>query len=191
MKILFLIASIILPIYSPILYVKAILGRKAKPHRTTRFVILTTTILTTASLFAQHDQVALWLSFISMLQAITIFSLSIKYGMGGWAKTDILCLILASVGIIMWRTTTNPVYGLYFGIVADIMGMIPTLIKTYRHPETEIWTFFAIDATAAVFNLFALSKWTIQSFSYPAYIWAINTLVALLALRANGHKEAV
>ena len=177
-----------LPIYSPFLYIKSILAGRAKPHRTTRFVILLTTTITTFSLLAQHDHIAIWLSAISMLQAIIVFSLSLKHGMGGWAKTDIACVIMAITGIALWQTTTNPVYGLYFGILADLTGMVPTIIKTYRYPQTEIWSFFALDTIAAGCNLLALTHWSLQGFSYPLYLLGMNGLITILAIRKNGIK---
>jgi hypothetical protein len=183
MKIVFLVLSTLLPIYSPILYTKSILKGEAKPHRTTRFVILLTTILTTLALFAAHDRVAIWLSAISALQAVAIFALSLKYGMGGWAKTDIVCLVLALVGIVVWKTTTNPLYGVYFGILADFLGVIPTIIKTYRFPESELWSYFAIDTVAGMFNLLALPQMTFQTAVYPLYIVFINGIIAILAIR--------
>src|SRR5260221_8402391 len=155
MKPIFIIISSLLALISPIIYVRAILKGEAKPHRTTRLTILITTVLATASLFVQHDTVAIWLAGVSAFQAIVIFTLSIKYGMGGWAKSDLLCLGIALAGIILWQTTKNPVIALYASIAADFTGMVPTLLKTYHFPKTEIWTFFAIDTLAAAFNLFA------------------------------------
>jgi hypothetical protein len=183
MKTVFLVLSTLLPIYSPILYTQSILKGEAKPHRTTRFVILLTTVLTTLALYAAHDRVAIWLSAISALQAIAIFALSLKYGMGGWAKTDIVCLVMALVGIMAWKTTTNPLYGVYFGILADFLGVIPTIIKTYHIPESELWSYFAIDTVAGMLNLLAIPQLTFQTAVYPLYIVFINGIIAILAIR--------
>ncbi len=191
MKNLFLLLSIILPLYSPLIYTKAILRGDAKPHRTTRLVLLVVACLTTLSLLAQGDRVALWLSIVSTFQAITIFILSIKHGMGGWSKNDIACLFFALTGIIAWKTTSNPTLALYFGIGADIIGMTPTLFKTYRHPETEIWTFFGIDAISGLLNIFALTSWTLEAAVYPFYIVVINLLVALLAFRKSASQDTL
>lgn len=111
---IYIVISSLLALISPIIYSKAILKGEAKPHRTTRLVLLIITSLTTASLFAQHDRVAIWLAGVSTLQSILIFILSIKHGMGGWAKTDIICLIVAVIGIMLWKVTQNPVIALYF-----------------------------------------------------------------------------
>jgi len=187
---LFIIISSILALISPLIYAKAILRGNAKPHRTTRLVILITTSLTTASLLAQGNNVAIYLAGVSTLQAIVIFILSLKHGMGGWAKSDIICLILALIGITLWQITKNPVIALYFAIGADFTGMLPAIIKTYHFPKTEIWLFFALDVFAAIFSLMALTTWTTKEYSYPIYIMLINFLMVLLIIRPHhDHKH--
>lgn len=181
MKQLFLVVSIILPLCSPFIYAKSILRGEAKPHRTTRLVILIISLITTASLIAQHDQVAVWLSLVSTLQAIIIFTLSLKYGMGGSSKLDLICLTGALIGMAIWKMTDNPAMGLYFAIGADFTGVLPTLFKTYRLPMTENWVFYALDAIAAGCNLLALTVWTVAAFSYPLYLLTVNAVIALLS----------
>lgn len=183
MKTVFLVLSTLLPLYSPVPYIRSILAGSTKPHRTTRLVYLVIGLLTTLSLFTSGDRVALWISAVSLLQAIVLFFLGLKYGMGGWAKTDITCLILAIAGIIAWQTTNNPILGLYFGITADFIGTIPTLLKTWRFPESEEPIFYILDATAGVFNMLALTNWAVGDFAYPLYLFLINALVAILTLR--------
>ncbi len=183
MQKIFIIISSILALISPIIYSSAILKGDAKPHRTTRLVLLIITSLTTASLFAQRNQVAIWLAGVSTLQSIIIFILSLKYGMGGWTKSDIICLLLALLGIVFWQLTKNPIIALYFAIIADFTGMVPALIKTYRFPKTEIWAFYLLDVFAAGFNLMALKKWTLEEYSYPVYIMLINLVMVIFIVR--------
>ncbi len=185
MKTIFLILSIVLPLFSPVVYIRSILHGESKPHRTTRFVYLITGILTTLSLLASHNYVALAISLVSTIQAITLLSLSFRYGMGGWSKTDVICLLLSIAGIVEWQTTKNPMFGLYFGMLADFAGTVPTIMKTYHHPETEIWQFYGIDALAATFNFLALQSFTSATYSYPLYLVCINGLIALLAIRGK------
>lgn len=179
----FIVISSLLALISPLIYARAILKGEAKPHRTTRFVLLLITSLTTASLFAQNNQVAIWLAAASTLQSILILILSLKHGMGGWSKSDIVCLIIALSGIVLWKTTNNPVLALYAAIAADFTGMIPALLKTYRFPETEVWSFYLLDVFAAGFSLLALRLWILQEFSYPIYIMVINLVMVILIVR--------
>lgn len=179
----FLVISTFLPLISPIPYIRSILSGETKPHRTTRLVYLIIGLLTTSSLFASGNRVAIWISAVSLLQAIVLFVLGLRYGMGGWSKTDMACLILAILGIVAWQTTSDPLVGLYFGIAADFMGTVPTLIKTWKLPKSEEPIFYILDSMAGGFNMLALSGWTIGDFSYPLYLFLINALIAILIFR--------
>lgn len=170
---------------SPIVYAKAILDGKAKPHRTTRLLILVISIIAAIALFAQHSNVTIWLAVISVLQALLIFALSLKRGMGGWAKLDIFCLFIALFGILLWKTTSNPALALFAAIGADFIGSVPSIVKTYRFPKTEIWTFYAINILGDICILLAVTSWTIQEVIYPFYFLFINGCMLFLVLREN------
>lgn len=175
--------SSILAFISYIVYMIAILKGKAKPHRTTRFVLVLITVLATVSLFAQGSTTAVWLSGVFAFGCLIIFLLSLRYGMGGWARADILCLIIALIGIVIWKITSNPIYALFASITSDLAGQIPMLIKTYRFPETEVWTFYSLDVLAAILNIIAITHKTYQELSYPLYIVFIDGLTIVFILR--------
>lgn len=175
--------SSFLGLLSYIIYAQAILKKEARPHRTTRFVIFLTTLIPTLSLFAQGNTVAIWLTGIFTIGSFLILILSLKYGMGGWAKTDIICLIISLIGIVLWKVTSNPVLALYFSILADFTGVIPTLIKTYKYPKTEIARFFLIDVISAFLNFLANNSWSIENIAYPLYIMIIDSLIIFLIKR--------
>ena len=190
-KTILIICSSMFALFSPIFYTLSILRGESKPHRTTRFVVLTITFLSFAALLAQHNTVAIFLAGVSCVQSILIFSLCIKYGMGGWAKTDIICLIIAGIGILVWKLTNNPMMGLLASILADFVGYIPALIKTYKFPETETWIFYILDVFAATFTILAIRNFTYQETSYPIYILAINLLMVVFILRPKIKKYPI
>lgn len=183
MKEIFLGLSIVLEVIGYLLYLKAIFVGSAKPHRTTRLVILIIANIAAFSLFAQQNYVVLWLASVSVFFSWIIFLLSFKFGMGGVAKTDIACLVIAVLGITIWKITDNPLLALYAAILADFTGMIPTLLKTYHKPHTEVWYFFFFSGVSAICNMFALYTQTFQEYLYPLYLLFINMLMVLLVLR--------
>ena len=180
--VLILLSSVV-ALISPVIYITAILKGQARPHRTTRVILLLTAVLSTAALLAQHDRVAIWLAGIATIQSVVILGLSLKYGMGGWSPTDIWCLLVALAGIVVWQTTQNPILALYASIAADFIGVIPTIIKTFHWPKTEIVTFYFLDTIAATLSLLAIRTWSIPSMSYPLYILLVNLGMVLLILR--------
>jgi hypothetical protein len=182
------IISAILALISPIVYARAIFKGDARPHRVTRFVLMVISVLTLASIFARHDYVAIWLAAATAIQAIFLFLLTLKYGMGGSSKVDIACLVIALSGIVLWQITNQPILGLYCAIGADFMGMIPAILKTYKNPETEVWSFFAIDLVAGALTVIATTDLTIQNFSYPVYILLINAVMVAIILKGSVKK---
>ena len=175
--------STLITVVSYVVFIRSILAGQAKPHRTTRFLVMLVNIIQTASLIFTGNTVAVWLAGTFAFSNIIIFVLSIKYGLGGWAKLDIVCLVIALLSIVIWKITYNPGIALLFAIAADVTGFIPTIIKSYKRPETEVWLFFGIDAVAATFNLLATKEWTITSIAFPLYIIALDVLLVLLILK--------
>lgn len=185
MSAVFIFLSSLLALVSYIVYIKAIISGDARPHRTTRFVMVLITSLATASLIAQNSSATIWLSVIFTVGSLIIFGLSLKYGMGGTHPLDLVCMGIAVAGVVLWQTTSQPIFGLAASIGADIAGQIPMLIKTYRLPESEVWTFYFLDVLAAVCTLIALKKWVPAEYIYPIYIIFIDGLTILLILRQN------
>jgi len=179
-----IIISTTLVLTSPIVYIRSILKGLTKPHRTTRFVITAITFLSAAALFSDYRSAAFWLAAASALQAITILLLTLRHGVGGWAKLDIICLVIAFVGVVFWQISNRPIVGLYASIVADFVGYVPAFVKTYRLPSTEDWRFFAMDSSAAFLSLLALATYSAFSSGYPIYLVLVNAgMVALILLR--------
>ncbi len=172
--------STILVLISPAVYIHSIFRGKTRPHRTTRFVLLLITAISAWSLFGSNGA-AFWLALASAVQAAVVFLVSLKRGMGGWAKLDISCLSIALLGIAVWQTTGEPMVGLYASILADFVGYVPAFVKTYRMPHTEDWRFFSIDTVAAVLSLAATTQLSAFALGYPVYIFLANFgMVALI-----------
>ena len=188
MQQLFLSLGSILFTISYLVYIKAIIKGQARPHRTTRLVILFLATLTAFSLYTQNSQSAFWLAAISSFFSLIIFVLSLKYGMGGWSRTDIICLIFAVIGIILWKTTNNPSLALYLAIAADFTGFFPTLVKTYRLPKSEYWLATGTGGLGAFFNLISIRIFSIQEIAYPLYLLVMESILLFLILRPNIRK---
>jgi len=156
-----------------------------RPHRITRFIMVLITLVSTLSLFAQHNTTTIYLIGSYFIGCVAIFLLSLKYGMGGWSKTDISCLLLAIIGIVFWIFTDNPVFALYISIIADIIGWIPTIIKTYHFPHTEFWLVNAMDFLAAVLNICANKTFNFNAIIFPIYIILINIIIISIIYKST------
>lgn len=191
---IFLILSSVIGLLSPIIGIRSILKGEFKPQRTTRLILLILTSIFVASLYAQGDKSSIYLALLQWCGSIAIFVLSLKYGVGGKDKIDYVVLGLAVLAIVIWKITDNPTLALYMSILADFIGILPTLIKSYKSPESEDPKFYFSDVLAGFFSVLALKTFAFSELAFPAYIFFINLLCVALILfgrRFNLKKENV
>ncbi len=186
-----IVISSALGFIGPVIYAISILKGKSKPHRTTRLVLFLIGALGVFSFFLTKDYANLWLFSFLSLGNLILFVLSFKYGMGGWSRSDIICLLIALVGIVVWQTTKNPLMALYASVLADATGMIPALIKTYKYPKTEIWLFYFCDLLASILIIIAHKDISFNQFLYPLYLIIVNVMMIVFILRPKRIPDGV
>lgn len=91
----------------------------------------------------------------------------------------------ALFGIIMWALTDNPNLAIAFSLLADLFAGIPTLIKSYKHPETESWRSYAISAAGFGISILAIQTIVFANFAFVFYLFIFNSLLAFCASRRD------
>lgn len=172
-----LIVGSLLPVISTIYYVASILRGQTKPQRTTRLLLLIIGILSFSALLAGHDRAGVWLAFVSLVQAVVIWILSFKRGMGGREAVDFICLGLCGLGLILWLVSGRSLFGLVMSITADVIACVPALLKTIRWPATETGAFYFLDVFAGICIAMAAPH-TLEAQLFPLYIVVINAIFA-------------
>lgn len=189
-KQIFLYVSIFLGFITPIIGVRSILKGEYKPQMITRLLLFIVTAIFVGTLFSQGDRIGLFLAIPSFIGSTAIFILSIKYGVGGRSKMDIITLIGALFSLVVWKVTDNPTLGLYASILTDFIGFSPTLVKSYKEPYTESYLFYGCDLVASFFNLLALKSYLMMDLAFPLYIFLVNfTITVIILIRRRLKKR--
>lgn len=108
--------------------------------------------------------------------------LSFKYGHGVFRRKDLGALLIAGIGIVLWRLTDAPLYALTIVILVDLLGMWLTMTKTWKEPETETLSTWLISGTAGLLGVCAVAKVTPIEIAYPLYICGANIVIATIIL---------
>lgn len=95
-------------------------------------------------------------------------------------KLDIICGILALLGLALWRLTAIGNLAIAFSILADGLGAIPTVVKSINFPETENYKIFLLGAVSAVITLLTITKWQFEYYAFPLYVALVCTLLFIL-----------
>jgi hypothetical protein len=188
MRTVLLIIGSLLPVISTVVYIVSILRGYSKPQRMTRLLMVVISLVSFVALWAVHDTSGIWLALVSLIQAVVLWQLSFKKGIGGSSRLDWACLVLCFMGVLLWLAWGESLLGLLASIVADMIACIPSLHKTIRMPRTESMAFYALDTVAGALIL-AAGPFNWEAMLFPAYIVVINA--AFVAFIAVGNKRTV
>lgn len=176
----------ILPMLGVIPYDRDIFKHKTKPHRGS---FLIWSILGGIAFFTQFAKGATWSLFLpgaDTVATLSIFILSLWYGVGGLNKRDVGGLLLAIAGLILWYFTKQPLTALLVAIGVDAVGTVLTVVKTYEDPHSETFSSWLLAALGGLFAVFAVGKLSFALLIYPAYIFLANISVNVTMLLRRG-----
>lgn len=182
MELLFLIISVVIGCISRGVGIWSILRGEFRPQRTTRLLLLVVSVIIMGTLLAQGDRNAIYIVFVIFIGNLIMFLLSIKRGIGGTTKFDILVLSMTLVTLTVWVMTNNPVLGLLMAIITNFIAFLPTIIKSWNLPQTEEWRVYALYALASLFTVLSISNFTFGKTLTPIYAIGINGTVASIIL---------
>jgi hypothetical protein len=187
-ELLFGVAALLLNLIGYVPYFAGIFKHKVKPQRITWGIW---TILTTIAFVNQVINGGGWSALFfgsTTLLVVAVFVCSFKYGVGGASKLDITVLIAAAVLLIVWALSRNTTTSTYFAVAIDAIGALPTVIKAYKHPETEAYLQWFMAALAGVFSLLAVGHGSLLLYIYPLYVIGFNAIIVLS--KKLGHLAA-
>lgn len=192
LKSIFLILSTIAALASPVIGIYSIVKGDFRPQRMTRLLIFLISLLFVGTLLAQKDRNGIFIAGPQLFGSFIIFILSLKKGIGGRGRMDIIVFIMAIISLIIWQTTNNPVLGLSMSIITDFIAFSPTLVKTWKLPHTEEWKFYMSDVIASSFSILSIKNYSYGVLIFPIYILLINTVsVLMINLRKRALRKAI
>jgi len=103
-------------------------------------------------------------------------------------KFDVVCGLLSIAGLILWLITKVGNVAIFFSIMADGLAAIPTIVKAYKFPDTELaWPWIAT-SFGVLLTLLTLSTLTFANAGFIIYILLVDTLIFILIQFRVGEK---
>ncbi|HMB23196.1 MAG: hypothetical protein ACM33V_06180 [Chloroflexota bacterium] len=119
------------------------------------------------------------MTFSTGFLPIMTFAASFVNKKAEWKITrfDLLCGFLSIIGLVLWLITKVGNIAIFFSIVADGLAAIPTVVKAYKYPDTELaWPWIAT-VVGVILTLLTLREWTFANSGFIIYILIINTII--------------
>jgi hypothetical protein len=113
------------------------------------------------------------------------------YGYGKYGAVEWVCLALSVLAIILWQVTNEPLLAIICAVVADATAAVPTVVKTYRDPWSEVPTGWFMVALGGILAILSTIIWNSTNLLFPLYILLINGIIGLVALTGRRLKKLV
>jgi hypothetical protein len=163
-------------------YVISILRKKTLPNKATWIIWTIVGGLLAFSYLAEGDPNTIWLPIGYFVGPLVVAILSFWYGYMEWTRLDKICLIAAIISVIPWILSSNATATLLINVFIDATGAIPTLVKTFREPDTEDFVAWFIFFVANTLQVVAISYWNLAAI-YPIYLFFLAGAMVVFILR--------
>lgn len=178
----FTILGLLLGLIGTYSYVKDTIQGKTKPNRVSWFMWALAPLIAFAAQIQKGVGLTSLMTFSVGFSPLLVFLASFVNKKSEWKleKLDIVCGVSSFAGLILWAFSREPNVAIFFSILADLLASIPTVIKSYRFPETENYKIFLFGLINSGIALLTIKQWNFETASFPIYIFGITTLLVYL-----------
>jgi hypothetical protein len=178
----FVILGIIFQSIGGIKYLIDTLKGKIQPNKVSWALWSAAPLVAFAAEVSQGVGIQSLTTFIVGFIPLIVFIASFTNKKAEWklGKLDTICGLLSFLGIILWFVTKIGNVAILFSIIADGLAAIPTIIKSYSHPESENHLIYTLGIINAGIGLMTIQTWNFEHWGFPSYLLFINLILAVL-----------
>lgn len=186
----FVLVGALINLVGGLIYFRATVTGEAQPNRVTWGLWALAPLIAFAAEIHEHVGLQSLMTFMVGAGPLVIFVTTFIKKNYIWklGKLDYACGILSVLGIVLWLLTRHGNVAILFSIMADGLAAVPTLVKSYKHPESESAPVFLFSAIAAGITMLTIKNWNLANYGFPAYIFAIGLILFALIQFKLGKK---
>ncbi len=168
--------GVVLSLIASFLYIKNIFYGGTKPNLISWFIWMLAPFI---GVFFQLKAGA-GLSVVPVFMAgfgpflVIVFSLWNKNAYWKIVKLDIICGIFSLLALILYVFTHNLGVSIIFAIMSDGLAAIPTIIKSWKFPETETAAPYLTGIFNNILALLIIKNWIFSIYSFSIYFIIVN-----------------
>lgn len=186
----FVIVGTLIGAIGALVYLVDTVKGKVKPNRVSFLLWSIAPFIAFAAQMKQGVGLESLMTFSTGFLPFLTFVASFVNKKAEWKLTrfDVLCGVLSIIGLILWLVTKVGNIAITFSILADGLAAIPTIVKSYKYPDTELaWPWIAT-SFGVVLTLLTLTELTFANSSFIIYILVVNVLIYSLVQFRIGEK---
>ncbi len=164
----------------------------AQPNRVTWLLWGVLPMITFIAQRVQGVEGLSWPSFVAGFTPFLVVAASFLNKKAYWKTQPLDYTLMGSaiIGIILWIVTKEPNLAILFTILADLLASIPTILKSFRHPETESWIAYAISTFGFGIAVLSIHSFNFQNSAFVIYLFWVQAILTVLTIRAPLRQRA-
>ena len=121
-------------------------------------------------------------TFIIGFMPLLVFVASFHNPAAVWKirRIDYACGAMSLAGTAAWLATQNGVVAIAAAIAADFLAGVPTLMKSWSHPESESVSSYVGSVVNSGILLLTVVHWTTDVTAFPLFILCVGSVEVLL-----------
>lgn len=175
----FVILGAIIVSLGSLSYLIDTLKGKIKPNKVSFFLWALAPLIAFTAEIKQDVGLQSLTTFIVGFNSLVIFLASFINKKAQWkvGKFDFLCGALSLVGLILWYLTKVGDIAIAFSILADGLGSLPTIVKSYNFPETENGWPYLTAFISGILTLLTVKVWNFATLGFPIYLLIVTFIL--------------
>jgi hypothetical protein len=122
-----------------------------------------------------------------------VLILSLRKGEGEFSRFDYLYMIIALIGIILWRVNaeSNPAFSVAANMLAATMATIPTFRKSFLNPKSEdplTWSLFFV---GGFFNILSIPTPSFVNSGPTIMVWGLQAGILVCLIVGTVNQKAL
>ncbi len=182
-KIIYL--TILFSLFGSFYYIRDILRGTTKPNLITWFFWGLAPLVGTYLQVKAGAGLSILPVFLAGFFPLIIFVLAWLKKEGHFKITvfDIWCGVFSFIALLLWVTTKNAGLAILFAILSDGLAAVPTIVKSWKFPETETAVGYLPGIVNNILGLLVITQWDFAIYSFGIYFIVLNTSLVLLISR--------
>ena len=171
--------AVLLNLIGHILYARSIVKQHAKPNLVSWFIWMIAPFLGVFFEIKAGAGLSVLPIFVAGLGSLLILIIATLTKNGFWKITtfDIYCGIFSLLALIIYIFTHNLGISILFAILSDAFASIPTIIKSWKFPETEMWAPYLLPVISNIVGLMIIKDWSFSIYAFGAYFILLDATI--------------
>jgi hypothetical protein len=163
-------------------YMRDTLRGTTQPNRVTWLLWAFAPLLASAVEFRSGVGLRTLTTFVIGFMPLLVFVASFHNPSAVWKirRLDYVCGAMSLAGTAAWLVTQNGVVAIVAAIAADFLAGVPTMMKSWSHPESESVSSYVGAVVNSGILLLTVVHWTTEVAAFPLFILCVGSVQVLL-----------